>query len=205
MGFMNYCVPFRDRPESNIQMSACSAEKPLTRRGRRSVRIRTLNGGEGGGMRLWAKRSRCSRWLAVGLEFSAAWATGQDLATRAAAAWRLESSGDGEQALASLRQAATNAPNDPVALRAYAEFLERHHDAGARETYGRLDQLLQRTSAPAEQRAAVAQRLAVLDLLAGDREAAARHLEEYTAAGGKDLTLPPHRTAAPPNYIEIPG
>ncbi len=153
-------------------------------------------------MWLWTNRSKCHRWLTVGLVFSAVWATGQDFASQA---WRLESGGDGEQALGSLRQAATASPNDPAALRAYAEFLERHHDAGAREAYGRLSQLLQRTSAPADQRAAVAQRLAVLDLLAADREAAARHLQEYNTAGGKDLTLPPVRTAAPPDYIEIPG
>jgi len=153
-------------------------------------------------MRLWTNRSKRHRWLAVGLVFSAVLATGQDLASQA---WRLESGGDGEQALGSLRQAAAATPNDPAALRAYAEFLERHHDPGAREAYGRLGQLLQRTGAPAEQRATVAYRLAVLDLLAADREAAARHLQEYTAAGGKDLTLPPLRTAAPPSYIEIPG
>ena len=153
-------------------------------------------------MRLWTNRSKCHRRLAVGLVFSAMCATGQDLASQA---WRLESGGDGEQALGSLRKAATTTPNDPAALRAYAEFLERHHDPGAREAYSRLSQLLQRTGAPADQRAAVAQRLAVLDLLAADREAAARHLQEYSAAGGKDLTLPPLRTAAPPSYIEIPG
>jgi hypothetical protein len=143
--------------------------------------------------------------LAVCLVFSAAGATGQDVATLASAAWRLESGGDGEQALASLRRTATAAPNDPVAQRAYAEFLERHHDPAARETYARLSQLLQRTNAPAEQRAAVAQRLAILDLLAGDREASARDLRDYSAAGGKDLALPPLRTAAAANYVEVPG
>ena len=153
-------------------------------------------------MRLWKNPSKRNRWLAAALIVSAAWATGQDLA---AEAWRLETSGDGEQALRQLRQAATAAPNDPVALRVYAEFLERHHDPAARETYTRLNQLLQRTSAPADQLALVAQRLAVLDLLAGDREASARDLRDYSAAGGKDLALAPLRTAAPPNYIEIPG
>jgi hypothetical protein len=153
-------------------------------------------------MRQWTSRSKRHRWLAAGVVFSAMWTTGQDLPSQA---WRLERGGDGEQALAILRQAATASPNDAAALRAYAGFLERHHDAGAREAYNRLSQLLQRTGAPADQRAAVAQRLAVLDLLAGDREAAARHLQDYTTADGKDLTLPPVRTAAPPNYIEIPG
>src|SRR6185369_17259350 len=110
-------------------------------------------------MRLCTDRSKRNRWLAVALVFSAAWATGQDLA---AEAWRLENSGDAEQAVRRLRQATTAAPNDPVPLRAYAEFLDRHGDSGAREAYVRLSQLLQRTGAPAEQRAAVAQRLAVL-------------------------------------------
>ena len=38
-------------------------------------------------MRLWTNRSKCSRWLAVGLVFFAAWATGQDLA-RKLGAWK---------------------------------------------------------------------------------------------------------------------
>jgi hypothetical protein len=151
---------------------------------------------------LWMYRRKSCPWLAVGLVFSAAWAAGQDAANQA---WRLEKSGDGEQALASLKQAATATPNDPATLLAYAEFLERHHDPGAREAYSRLGQLLQRTNGSAEQRVAIARHLAVLDLLAGDREASARVLEAYSAAGGKDLALPPLRTAAPPNYIEIPG
>ena len=137
-------------------------------------------------MRPWRNRSKGSRWLAVCLVFSAC-ATGQDLATRA---WRLESSGDGEQALASLRQAATAAPNDPVALRAYAEFLERHHDPAARETYARLGQVLQRTSAPAGQLAAVARRLAVLDLLAGDREASVTRSPGLFRGGRQRFSAP---------------
>ena len=153
-------------------------------------------------MWLWTDRSTRNRWLALAIVYSAAAAAGQDLT---AEAWRLESSGDAEQAVRRLRQAATSASNDPVPLRAYAEFLDRHHDPAAREAYGRLAQALQRTNAPAEQRTAIAQRLAVLELLAGNREASARYLQDYSAAGGKGLSLPPVRTAAPPNYIEIPG
>src|SRR6478609_8513322 len=138
-------------------MLACSAWRQLARQPRQSARIQKRNGGEGEAMWLRRDWSKGSRWLAVCLVFSAG-ATGQDRATLATTAWRLESGGDGEQALASLRQAAAAAPNDPVALRAYAEFLERHHDPAAREVYARLGQLLQRTAAPAEQRAAVAQR-----------------------------------------------
>ncbi|MBZ5631776.1 MAG: hypothetical protein LAO55_01495 [Acidobacteriia bacterium] len=153
-------------------------------------------------MRLCTDWSKRKLWLALVLVASAAWASGQDLA---AEAWRLESSGDAEQALRRLQQAATGAPNDPSTLRAYAEFLAAHRDPAAREAYARLGQLLQRTNAPAAQRAAVAERLAVLDLLAGDREASARHLQDYSAQGGKELALPPARILAPPNYIEIPG
>jgi len=98
-------------------------------------------------MRHWTNRSKRHRWLAVGVVVSAMWTTGQDLASQA---WRLEKGGDGEQALGILRQAVTASPNDAAALRAYAEFLERHHDTGARDTYGRLSQLLQRTGAPAD-------------------------------------------------------
>ena len=151
---------------------------------------------------LWMNRTRSIRWLAASLFFSSCWATAQDFA---AEAWRMESRGDGEQARGSLKQAVTAAPNDPAALRAYAEFQERHHDPGARESYSRLIQVLQRTNAPAEQRASAARRLAVLDLLAGDREAAARHLQHYSDAGGKDLALPPARTLATPKFIAIPG
>ena len=153
-------------------------------------------------MHLWTNRSKGNRWLAVGLVLVAGCAIGQDPANEA---WRLERGGDAEQALQTLRQATTSSPNNPAALRAYAEFLEQHHDPGAREAYARVGQLLQRTNAPAEQRAAVAQRLVVLELLAGDREASARHLQEFTAAGGKGLALPPVRTPTPPSYIEIPG
>jgi hypothetical protein len=133
---------------------------------------------------------------------SAALTAGQDLA---AEAWRLESTGDAEQAVRRLKQAASAASNDPVPLRAYAEFLDRHGDSAAREAYRALAQALQRANAPAEQRAAIAKRLAILELLAGNREAATRHLEEYSTAGGKDLILPPVRTSNPPNTIEIPG
>src|SRR5580765_6995999 len=133
-------------------------------------------------MWLWTDRSTRNLWLALAMVCSAAVVAGQDLT---AEAWRLENSGDAEQAVRRLRQAATSAPNDPVPLRAYAEFLDRHHDPAAREAYSRLAQALQRTNAPAEQRAAVAQRLAVLELLAGNREASARYLRDYSAAGGR--------------------
>src|SRR5690349_9471027 len=149
-------------------------------------------------MWLRGERSKRNRWLAVALAFSAVWAAGQD---PAADAWRLERGGDADQALRRLRQGATAAPIDTAAMRAYAEFLERHHDPAAREAYGQLAEALRATNAAPEQRAAVAHRLAVLELLAGDRQAASRHLQDYAAAGGKDLTLAAARAAAPPSFI----
>ena len=121
-------------------------------------------------------------------------------------AWQLEIKGEALQARARLQKAAESA-NDVGALRAYAEFLDRHRDPAAREVYSKLDQALARSNAPREQRAAVARREAILDLLAGDQVAAAHHIETFRAAGGSGLSLP---AAAPPapasqSYIEIPG
>src|SRR5579885_93270 len=120
-------------------------------------------------------------------------------------AWQLESKGEALQARERLQKAAES--NDPGALRAYAEFLDRHRDPAAREAYGKLDQALARANAAKEQRAAVARREAILDLLAGDETAAAKHVEAYRAAGGSGLSmpsgLPPEKAAS--NYIEIPG
>src|SRR5581483_10688839 len=158
-------------------------------------------------MQLWTDRRKGGRLPAAvsvfaTLIFSASLASAQD---PGADARRLESRGEGDQALRALRQAATASPADPAALLAYAQFLESHRDPEARQAYAQLSQLLQRTNAPAPQRAAVAERLAVLDLLAGDRAAAGRDLEAYSAAGGRNLTLPPPRTDSASNYIEIPG
>jgi hypothetical protein len=104
-----------------------------------------------------------------------------------------------------LRQAAVAAPNNVAAQRAYAEFLDRYRAPEARATYARLIDALDRSNAPAAERATAAQRLAVLDLLAGDRDNATRHLAAYTAAGGTGLTLPNKPSPTTPEYIEIPG
>ena len=158
-------------------------------------------------MQLWRNRSRSGQCRAAAsaistLILSAGLAAAQDAGAEAR---RLESRGDAEQALRTLRQSATAAPNDPATLLAYAQFLESHRDPAARQTYAQLSQLLQRTNAPAEQRATIAHRLAVLDLLAGDRTAAARDLEAYSAASGTNLRIPAIRDAGGSNYIEIPG
>ena len=53
----------------------------------------------------------------------------QDLGSEA---WQLETKGEGVEAQARLQKAVEAAPNDAAALRAYAEFLDRHRDPGAR-------------------------------------------------------------------------
>ena len=88
------------------------------------------------------------------------------------------------------------------ALEAYAQFLDRHHDPAARDVYEKLLKVAQ-----GDQRVFAARRLVILDLVAGDRDAASRDLEQYRAAGGHDLSLPPASTPPPEKRqtIPIPG
>jgi len=121
--------------------------------------------------------------------------------------WQMESKGDAQQAREHLQKAADASPRDPVALRAYAEFLDRHRDPAARAVYSKLDQALPKNS---PERASALRRLIILDLLAGDREAATAHLTAFRLAGGSGLSLPvesPSGSMAAPkdSYIEIPG
>ncbi len=122
-------------------------------------------------------------------------------------AWRLEMKAEAGQAREQLARAAAANPDDAAAVRVYAEFLDRHRDPAARAEYAKLSQVLKRSGAPQAERAAVERRLAILDLIAGDREATARELDQYRAEGGKGLALP-QDTAAPAaaqTYIEVPG
>src|SRR5580693_4865630 len=90
-------------------------------------------------------------------------------------AWQMESKGDAAGARELLERSAQNGAAD--SLEAYAQFLDRHHDPAAREVYEKLLK-----TAQGDQRLYAASRLAILDLIAGDREAASRHLEQYRAA-----------------------
>ncbi|HEV2201636.1 MAG TPA: hypothetical protein VGR73_17585 [Bryobacteraceae bacterium] len=144
----------------------------------------------------------CSVVTGVGLSFTGQRLAGQDLNGEA---WKLEAKGDASVARDQLRRAAENAPNDPLAVESYAVFLDRHRDPAAREVYQKLSDLLARNRASASERARIARRLATLDLIAGDRDAAARHLEDYRSASGTGLTLASAAPPAPKAFIEIPG
>ena len=114
-------------------------------------------------------------------------------------AWQMESKGDAGEARDYLQRAAQTGGVD--ARLAYAQFLDRHRDPEAREEYEKVW-----SAARGEQRELAARRLVVLDLIAGDRDAAQRHVEQYRSAGGRDFNLPP-LAAIPqkPQTIAIPG
>src|ERR1700693_1978832 len=130
--------------------------------------------------------------------FFASWVgAADDLNLRA---WQMETKGDPAGAREFLERSAQRGAVE--SLEAYAQFLDRHHDPAARAAYERL-----LNTAQADQRVYAASRLVIVDLVAGDREAAMRHLEQYRAAGGRDLSLAPVLVAAPEKRqtIPIPG
>src|ERR1700733_6325639 len=117
-----------------------------------------------------------------------------------ARAWQMESKGDAAEARDYLQRAAQTGAVD--AQLAYAQFLDRHRDPAARDEYQKVW-----GAARGEQRELAARRMVVLDLIAGDRDAAQRDVEQYRTAGGRDFTLP--TSAAIPREklptIAIPG
>jgi hypothetical protein len=119
---------------------------------------------------------------------------------------RMEASGDTMGARTALARAAQANLNSVAAWTAYAEFLDRYGDPGAREAYGTLLAAL-RKGGESTRAATVARRLAMLDLLAGDRNAADTHLAAYRAADGKAISLGPlpPKSAADEGIAYIPG
>lgn len=115
-------------------------------------------------------------------------------------AWQMESKGDAAEARAYLQRAAQTGGAD--AELAYAQFLDRHHDPAALQAYEKVLQ-----TAQGQRKEAAARRMVILDLIAGDRDAAQRDLERYRNAGGGDFTLPVAAAISPENRatIEIPG
>src|ERR1051326_1629053 len=96
---------------------------------------------------------------------------------------------DGQQdQRTTLARAVAANPNNVPALTAYAEYLERYGDPGARDAYAKLLAAL-RNSSDGARAGVIAGRLAALDILAGDREAAGRDLETYRSATGKNVSL----------------
>jgi hypothetical protein len=119
---------------------------------------------------------------------------------------KMEASGDTMGARAALARATQTSPNSVAVWTAYAEFLDRYGDPGAREAYGSLLTAL-RDGGDTARAGTVARRLAMLDLLAGDRIAAETHLAAYRAADGKGAllgTLPP-ANATNEGTANIPG
>ncbi len=114
------------------------------------------------------------------------------------------SSGEALRTRAKLARAAEANPRDAAAWRAYAQFLDRYRDPGRRTAYQRwLD------AASSADRAEIARRLALLDLIEGDRAAALAHLRDAgtpSAEVEKALRLEsaPDPLASP-GFIEIPG
>lgn len=123
-------------------------------------------------------------------------------------AWKAETAGHAQDLGSELQQAAGANPPNAAAVRAYAEFLERYHDPAARAQYAKLAQLLDNTSGRQADRAQAYRELTLLDLEAGDQDAAAKHLAAFSAAGGSGWSLGAARTRAQAPaaaFIEIPG
>lgn len=102
-----------------------------------------------------------------------------------------------------LQRAIRERPNDAATLNTWAGYLDRIADPQARGAYEKV--LSSDTTQP--MKANAARRLAILDLLAGDDSAAARHVEAYRANGGSGLTMAAPASAPAPktSTIEIPG
>jgi hypothetical protein len=118
---------------------------------------------------------------------------------------QMEAAGDSGGARNLLARAAQSTSN-PTVLLSYAEFLDRYGDPAARDAYRKALAAMSNGNTSGK-RADIAQRLAILDLIAGDRAAAARSAETYSRASGKQMTLPAPRTggAEPAQTITIPG
>jgi len=120
---------------------------------------------------------------------------------------QLEATGDSAGARVILAHAVQSAPASVESLRQYASFLERYGDRDARGVYR---QLLTAATKAGDRATTLdaAHRLVILDLIAGDRTAAAGDLATYQAAGGTDWKagLPSSKAAeADVKMIDIPG
>ena len=117
---------------------------------------------------------------------------------------RLESSGDTAGARSALARAAQTNPKDVAAWTAYAEFLDRYGDPAARDAYGKVLAALESNGDKARA-SLVARRIALLDLVEGDRGAAARNLDTYRAGGGKNGSMGSEAAKQNAGTASIPG
>jgi hypothetical protein len=85
---------------------------------------------------------------------------------------KMETSGDVAGARAALSHAVESNPHSVPALTAYAEFLQRYGDPGAKEAYTKLQSVL-RQSGDTARAEVIGKRAALLDLVAGDARPAA--------------------------------
>jgi hypothetical protein len=122
-------------------------------------------------------------------------------ASGASEASQREATGDLAGARAMLEQQV--GAGGPQAQLEYAQFLDRHRDAGRREALLKWASLEQN---PANRQIALRQVL-LLDFQEGRKNALAGDLEQYKAAGGKDLQLPKPLTGSTKVFgkTAIPG
>ncbi|WP_228486215.1 hypothetical protein [Paludibaculum fermentans] len=149
------------------------------------------------------KLKQSARFALLGTvcSFTLAWSA-DDLADRVR---QMELRGQGRTARQTLEDAAKSAPRDAAALAAYAGFLDLRRDPGTRAAYEKL-LTVSGPATPAGKHAL--RRLVELNLIAGDRAAASRHLAAWHQAGGSGLTLAeqaPTIAALPTGIVEIPG
>src|ERR1700744_3615857 len=99
-------------------------------------------------------------------------------------AQKYEDAGDSAAAKDAYSKALKASPDDPELLNGYAQTLERYRDPGAREAYRKAAAFYQKAARMPD--SAAAQRRAVLlDMVAGDRTAAAADFAKYQELGGK--------------------
>jgi hypothetical protein len=108
---------------------------------------------------------------------------------------QMEAAGDSVGARNALARAAQANQTNVAALTAYAEFLDRYGDPQARDAYGKLAAALRNSGDTARANAA-AHRVALLDLLAGDKSAAARMAASTPDAAGTASIPGPLRSFA---------
>jgi hypothetical protein len=116
--------------------------------------------------------------------------------------WNLEKKGD-LTAARELLEGAARAPGATASdLNDWAEYLDEHRDPQARPAWERA-----LAAARGEQKKAIALHLVIADLLAGDQDAARKHLAAYGDAGGRDFSLATEPLASPgrTTVVQIPG